>query len=69
MNPENRRRLTVSGAEKRDNLDLVAELTEGWNELLLVLINGDDFFASAAGLFLLLFWKIHGAQSNLKSTA
>ena len=52
-------RLTASGAEKRDNLDLVAELTEGWNELLLVLINGDDFFASAAGLFLLLFWKIH----------
>lgn len=68
MKPEKKtRRLTVSGAEKRDSLDLVAELTEGWNGLLLLLINCDDFFVSAAGLFLLVFWKNHTERHQLWS--
>lgn len=68
MKPEKKtRRLTVSGAEKRDSLDLVAELTEGWNGLLLLLINCDDFFVSAAGLFLLVFWKNRTVRNQLSS--
>ena len=51
------RQLTVSGAEKRDSLDLVAELTEGGTEALLLLSGGDLLTTSAAGLFLSLCWN------------